>query len=374
MEPLRSEAILPSAVDVAVLGAGFAGAATTRALVAGGGLTVALLEQAPQLGAFASGRSVGMGRQLAEDDATTALTVEGARALRAEGATRGLWSESGGLLTFDDEAHLARYVARAAAFAVPCEPLTAAALHHRGVAAPCGLWVPSDGLIDVRAYLGWLVDEAVRGGAQLRLDTRVLEVPPPGRDGGVALRTSRGALRARVVVDATGAWAGSLVGRPLKPLRRHVFAVGAPEAPAGPHGGPPRAAALPAPSLARPFLWHVGPEEVYLRPTATQWLVSPCDEREGEPGDQTLSPDAEPELRRRLARFPGPWRDAEVVDQWSCQRTFGPNGRMLIARDATHGALIWAAGLGGHGATAAAAVGARAAAAVRAALRESLPA
>ncbi|MBK7534894.1 MAG: FAD-binding oxidoreductase [Myxococcales bacterium] len=377
-------------VDVAIIGAGFAGAATAWALARQEpSLRIALLERALELGQFASGRSAGMGRQLAEDEATTALTVAGAELLRRHG-DGAFWHQHGGLLTFDEESHLQGYLRRAAAWQVPCRALDAAALRDLGVRAHAGLWVPSDGLIDVQPFLRYLVREATARGAHLLLDTEVTEITEitevtrthaphattSGDSGaagasGASLRvgTSRGALFARVVVEASGAWAGQLTGRSFAPLRRHVYAVPG-----------PRPATLRAPpdeqpplglTAAGPFVWHLGATEVYLRPCDDgSWLVSPCDERPGSPGDQRLDHDAEPELWRRLGGFSPAWAaDAPpLLQAWSCQRTFAPDRKMVLEADPAQPALIWAAGLGGHGATAACAVGERAAALVRAAL------
>jgi glycine/D-amino acid oxidase-like deaminating enzyme len=129
--------------------------------------------------------------------------------------------------------------------------------------------------------------------------------------------------------------------------------------------------AAPALSTQGPFVWHVGAQEVYLRPRADgSWLTSPCDERPGAPGDQAFDADALPMLQARVARFAPAWVEscAAPPERWSCQRTFAADRRMRIARDATRPYLVWAAALGGHGATAACAVGERAAALALAAL------
>jgi glycine/D-amino acid oxidase-like deaminating enzyme len=85
---------LPSSVTVAIIGGGFAGAATAWALRRVGITDVIILEREVALGRFASGRSAGLGRQLAEDDHTTALTVRGAALLRQ---LPGVWTPTGGI-------------------------------------------------------------------------------------------------------------------------------------------------------------------------------------------------------------------------------------------------------------------------------------
>ena len=55
---------------------------------------------------------------------------------------------------------------------------------------------------------------------------------------------------------------------------------------------------------------------------------------------------------------------AQITRRWACQRTFTDDRKMRLGRDATRPWLVWAAGLGGHGATASPAVGERVANAV----------
>src|SRR5262245_28248435 len=91
---------LPATADVAIVGGGFAGAATAWAL-GKRGIAAVVLEREPAIGRYASGRSAGIGRQLAEDDHTTELAVRGAAVTRDLPA---IWTPTGGLLSFDSEA------------------------------------------------------------------------------------------------------------------------------------------------------------------------------------------------------------------------------------------------------------------------------
>jgi digeranylgeranylglycerophospholipid reductase len=63
-------------------------------------------------------------------------------------------------------------------------------------------------ILDVRTFYQWLAQRALEAGAELRLDTRVVDVLlADGRAAGVRMRARSGrvdALSARVVVDATG--------------------------------------------------------------------------------------------------------------------------------------------------------------------------
>ena len=329
---------LPARTEVAILGGGFAGCATAWALAAHG-VSAVVLEGASALGAYASGRGAGLGRQLADDDATTALTVAGAAVLRGELAHT--WRATGGILGFDDLVRAAAYTARAARFGVAAHAITRGDVLARwpsldALPLAAALAVPGDGVIDVQALLA-----TYASAAQVELATRVTAVEA-GR-----VTTSRGSIAARVIVDATGAWAGQLVGAaPLETFKRHIFVVEA------------------AASLDTPYLWHLGARELYVRRARDGVLVSPCDADITMPADQEPSPDADARLRSVLAPVASPLASARIVRRWACQRAFTPERTMRLGRDPSRPWLVWAAGLGGHGATASAAVGRVVAAAV----------
>ena len=156
---------------------------------------------------------------------------------------------------------------------------------------------------------------------------------------GAGRRERRGAIEARVVVDASGAWAGALTGDPpLEAIKRHLFVVEA------------------TPPPGAPYLWHLGRDELYVRPGDGGVVVSPCDATPGAPADVQPTPDGDAALRARLAAAPA-WRDARVMRRWACQRAFTADRRMRLGRDPARPWLVWAAGLGGHGATTSLAVG-----------------
>lgn len=324
---------IPSTRDVAVIGGGFAGLATARAL-ARRGIAAIVLERESALGRFASGRSAGLGRQLAEDDATSALTIRGTAILRDEMA--GVWQPCGGILSFDDMAAADGYAARAARLGVEIERLDRAGVAARwpgaaGLPGAAALYVPSDGVIDVAGLLAALAREV-----RVECGAGVERLEPAG--GGARLTTRRGAIEARVVVDAAGAWAGALTGAPpLAAFKRHVYVVEATAA------------------VGAPYLWHLGAGEVYLRGDAAGLLVSPCDATATAPADQQPDAAGEAALRARLAG--SGWHAARIVRSWACQRTFTADRRMRLGRDPERPWLVWAVGLGGHGATAAGAIG-----------------
>jgi glycine/D-amino acid oxidase-like deaminating enzyme len=342
---------LPERVDVAIIGAGFAGAATAWMLARRGVTNMIVLEREPDPGRHASGRSAGLGRQLAEDDDTTALAVRGADLLRqlpasAPGAPA-VWTPTGGFLTFDDDALADEYAARAQRFRVPLEivarePVVASWPQLALLRFTRALVLPTDGLIDVRA----LLRELLRG-VPLATDVAVTRLEA-GK-----VTTNRGTLAARVVVDASGAWAGSWTSDPpLSSFKRHVFVLEVP-------GTRPTA----------PWLWHLGAGEMYLRSEPGGVLMSPCDKARCEPGHQEPDLVGEVHLRKLLDDVASELGDARIARRWACQRSYTEDRKMRLGRDPDRPWLVWAAGLGGHGATAAPAVGERVAEAVIAALK-----
>jgi len=332
---------LPATANVVIIGAGFAGTATAWALQRLGIAEVIVLEREVQPGRFASGRSAGLGRQLTEDEDTTSLTVRGAEVLR----TLPVWAPTGGVLSFDDKANAQSYLERARRHGVAVEPGGKELVTARWPQLPDlnvggALWVPSDGTIDVAGLLGYFAQ-----GVRVEIATPVIRIESTGRGANVV--TSRGTIAARVVVDASGAWAGELVGgETLNSFKRHVFILDA---------------AIPD---SAPWLWHVGAGEMYLRRDAAGLLASPCDAAKCPPGHQEPDLVGEAHLRRLLDECDSAIAGMPITRRWACQRAYTEDRKMRLGRDPNRPWLVWSAGLGGHGATASPAVGERVAAAV----------
>jgi D-arginine dehydrogenase len=293
------------------------------------------------LGHHASGRGAGLGRQLAEDDDTSRLAIRGAAMLRERfGAA---WTETGGILSFDDADVADIYAARARRLDVPHERIDRAAVLREwpamiGLPIAAAIRVARDGVIDPQRLLRAFADglEIVHGAAV----TRIV-------DGGAGARveTAGGTtFDARCVVDASGAWAGRATDdEPLETVKRHLFVLEA------------------SAEKTAPYLWHLGAMELYVRADQGGVLASPCDSEPTSALDQHPSDDADERLAARL----GPAGiTAPITRRWACQRAFAADRKMRIGRDPRRPWMVWAAALGGHGATASPAVGVAAAAAV----------
>ncbi|MBN1774700.1 MAG: FAD-binding oxidoreductase [Deltaproteobacteria bacterium] len=337
-----------ASLHVAVIGGGFAGAATALHLVRRGA-RVTLLERDPIAGAHASSQNAGMLRTAIADPALARVAVAGARGLEQAQtwADAPLVRPSGSLLLASGaELDALRAVVpalkelrRNAEWIEPAAA-TARVPALAGTSFDAALWTPEDGVADTAAYLAALLRGARQDGATLRLGTEVTSGDPGDESRPARLATEKGVIEADAVVIAAGAWSDVVAGRlglPLRglvPYRRHLHATG------------------PFPSVdpGWPFVWALG-DEVYFRPESGGLLLSPCDEEPFEPGE----PPADPENRALLARkvaatFPA-LVDLPVMRSWAGLRTFAPDRRFVLGRDPTAPRVFWAAGLAGHGMT-----------------------
>ncbi len=342
------------------MGGGFAGAATACFLARSGVGDVVLFERERTCGAHASGRNAALCRQLADDDATTALTVRGARFLRApppEVAPGPLVSSCGSFLVVSRE-ETARVVAeRAARAGLAHERVAVEELVRRwpllaGTPATCAFFFPGDGVIDIHGLLQGYLAAARAGGVTVLTGCDALSMRDAGS--GATIETTLGRFHARRVVIAAGAWSDGVAARAgaarigLLPFRRHLFITTRGR----------------APDAGAPFVWHLD-EPFYVRPEAGALLLSACDQDPHPPGPVAPSPEATLALAERLVHAAPPLADLAVVRSWACLRTFTPDRLSVIAWDPGVRWLFRVVGLGGHGATASAAIGALAAARIR---------
>lgn len=347
---------LPSSADAIVVGAGLAGASTAWWLARAGVGRILIVEQEELPGMHSSGRNAALARQAAAPAALVPLLVEGTRFLAAppEGfAHRPLLEATGSLLLVDreDEApplEAARNVLGtlgvAADWVSPVEAVRRVAF-LAGAPFARALFTPSDGVADVAALLDGFLRGAAAGGAQLVVGRMVERIESDaGRVVGVVIGGER--VATPIVVNAAGAWAGPvarLAGAtpvPLAPTRRHLFV------------------SAPRPGLDRriPWVWHVG-RGWYARPEAPGLLLSACDQTEMAPGDPPEDPTVRDLLAAKLSAGAPALADLGIARSWAGMRTLTPDGAFALGGDPRLAGFVWAAGLGGHGMTSAAAVG-----------------
>ncbi len=333
---------------IVVIGGGYAGAATARALArrgAGGGVT--LLEAEPDAARHASGRNAGLIGPLLEDDPVIAdMAARGAARLRG---TAGY--DACGSVLLCDEAKAGVLCDRARAIGTSIEVMATADLARdipllESATSPVACRVPGDGRVDPAGLVDRYLSEAREGGVRILTGARAGALRLQG--GSIAgVETSAGFLPARQVVNAAGAAAGTLAtaqGGGLSDLalasyRRHLF------------DSEPLAV-----DPGWPWVWDLV-HDVYFRVDADRLTLCPCDEDPHDPSPPAVDPAAGFDLARRLAAAMPAVARLRATPRHACLRTYVPDRRYVVGADPRLEGYFWVAGLGGSGATASAAVG-----------------
>jgi glycine/D-amino acid oxidase-like deaminating enzyme len=296
--------------DILIIGAGLAGASTACSLRRRGVRDVLVVEQEAFAGVHSSGRSAALVRVRTADPDILAMASEGAGVLRT--GEPAPFRRTGSILIGQGDEDVAGRFPPA-----------------RGH----GLWSPDDGVVDVAALL-----RTYLAGQAVRYNTRVLGIDPSGDR--LAVETTQGVIRAKVVVNAAGPWAGVVGDIDLTPMNRHLFVT------------PPRGDIGPD----WPFVWHDA-EGLYFRPESGGLLLCACDETPAAPGDYRDDRDVMERLCDLVTTLQPGLGDIAVMNRWVGQRTFATDRRFVIGYDPRDPRLFHVAGLGGHGVTCSPAVG-----------------
>ena len=321
--------------DFLIIGGGIAGVSAGARLSELG--TVLLLEAEPALAYHASGRSAALYEAQYGKATTIALNL----ASRADHdsidggvlSPRGLMLLAGpgeeDLFAHDIAAMGLPEISVAEAVAlVPAlnpEAITGAAAHEEA-------WdIDTDRLVQVFARMIRAGGGAVETGAPVTAITRT--------EGGWEV-TAKGVVhRARVLVNAAGAWADRIAAMAgiapigITPLRRSV-------------------ARIPAPGGMDVTRWPMllGAGETWnAKPDAGQMIVSPAEE------DPVAEPhDAWPEdmmLAEGIARYQAFVTEevTRLTSSWAGLRSFAPDRALVLGPDPTDPAFVWSAGQGGYG-------------------------
>ncbi|WP_338885937.1 FAD-dependent oxidoreductase [Rhodococcus sovatensis] len=333
-----------AAFDVIVVGGGIAGVSIGYELATD--RSVCLLERESTLAFHTTGRSAALFLETYGNDAIRALTT----------ASRGFltdppdhWDSAllspRSLLQFAARgrgAALESVFARVRDFTPDAQLLTPQEAKDlfpllRPEHVDVALYEPGSMEVDVHAlHQGFVRGLRARGGV-VATSSRVASLQR--RDGLWHLESADGTVhRAPVVVDAAGAWADSIaetagarrVG--LRPLRRTIFMVAAPEQ-------------LDTTTL--PTLSDID-ESFYLKPEGHQMLCSPADETPSEPRD--ARPD-EMEIARALDAIAEATTltARHVRSSWAGLRSFVADRTPVVGFDPTLDGFFWCAGQGGYG-------------------------
>ena len=346
------------AYEFVIIGAGFAGAATAYHLSRRGVADILLLEQEAIPGFHSSGRNAAMIRQCVPDRYLLALTRDGSRFLRKlphDWPEPVQFKQNGSLLLGSGEgwAKLRRDAKLGRSLGVEMDLWTPEqAKRHVPVLKEAefdgAAWCGTDGVLDIHALLSGYLKAASARGTRIRYASVVQSIG--AAEDGLTVVVNGESIRARVVINASGAWANTiakLAGAaelPLRPCRRHLFV------------SPP----LDWVDRNWPFVWDVT-HDIYFRPEGEGLLLCACDQTELAPGDPPVDEMVKELLAEKIAQHMPALSRVSISRGWAGLRTLSSDGRFVIGWDGKVKGLFWVAGLGGHGVTTSSAVGALAA-------------
>ena len=335
--------------DIAIVGAGMAGASLAAEL-APTGARILLLEAEHAPGYHATGRSAAFWTESYGGPGVQPLTTASGPALRAGGylAPRGALT----IARAGEEQALGAFADRYGALGVRVERLDRA-----GIAALVpGLrpgWIggalePDCCDIDVAKLHHDYLASARRAGVTVWTSARLASAEPVQE--GWLLATADGrTVRASLLVNAAGAWADEVAALAgiarigIRPLRRTVAQL--------------RVAPVPAATL--PLVLDLG-ETFYFKPQAGSLWLSPLDETPSPPCDAAAEElDVAAAIDRLVQAVD--WRVERVEHRWAGLRSFAPDRLPVYGFSPGNSRFFWFAGQGGFGiqtAPAAAALGA----------------
>jgi D-arginine dehydrogenase len=321
--------------DIAIIGAGIAGASLAAEIAADA--HVVLIEAESQPGYHSTGRSAAFWSETYGGPAVQPLT-----------SASGPWLQAGGFLKPRGALHVAgpdggpALDAMAAAFAgsaVVLQPVDRSGLENiiSGLRPGYerGLAEPSCADIDVAALHAFYMKAAAKRGTSLICDAELLAVSRPGR---WRLETRAGIVEADILVNAAGAWANPVAAMagaspiPITPYRRTIVQLVV---------DPPAAANLPLVIDAE--------ERYYFKPEAggRLWL-SPHDETPAAPCDAAPEELDVALAIDRLERLVD-WRIVRRERAWAGLRSFAPDRAPVYGHDPAAPGFFWFAGQGGFG-------------------------
>ncbi len=345
----------PTNAEVAIVGGGIAGASLAYFLAERGVNDVVLLEREPAPACHASGRSA---RTLLEFDLhpiVQRLKIAGGRFLRRppDGfCDEPLLRRNGAMRLLDDEAW-SEAIARESQLrdeGLEFDLLDVnAACAQVGVLDPSGfagaVHLPEGGFIDVPRLISAFLRGAERAGHELRTGAAVRAVEEIRGSELTSVVTDRGEVRARVVVNAAGAWStelGRMAGASpieLVAMRRSIATFSMPQhLDAGEVG-------------SWPLVWS-DPQSVSFRPGFDGLMVCAMDEVPTAPCDAACVDGVFEAASERLARLAPRFLPAGIpptARRWAGLRTFSSDGAPVVGFDPLRAGFFWLAGQAGCG-------------------------
>lgn len=322
--------------DIAVIGAGMAGASIAAELAPHARVLLAEAEAFP--GYHTTGRSAAFWEECYGGPDVVPLTLASGNYLRDGGylsQRAGMYIARSG-----DELAVEGFFDRFASTGVTIERLGRAALATILPGVRDGwdhaILQPNCADIDVAALHQHYLARAKAGGAALRTGHRLQGAMRDG-DGWRLDFGSAGEVRAGIVVNAAGAWADDLAqmcgAEPLgiQPLRRTVAQL----------------RTDPVPPANLPLVLDLA-GQFYFRPEAGRLWLSPHDETPSAPCD--AAPE-EMDVALAIDRFEQAvdWRVLAVERKWAGLRSFAPDRLPVYGFDPKISGFFWCAGQGGYG-------------------------
>lgn len=322
--------------DIAIIGAGMAGASLAAELAGQG--RIALLEAEVTPGYHATGRSAAFWTESYGGAGVQPLTTASGPFLRDHG-----FLTPRGALTIaraGQEAELDRFAKGFAELGVRVDLLDRAGVAERIPGLRCewtrGAYEPDCSDIDVAGLHQHYLAEAKRTGAELLCSARLIAAERGSAGWRLAFADGR-EIAAGVLVNAAGAWADPVAeiagARPLgiTPYRRTVAQV----------------RTAPAASADLPLVLDLG-EAFYFKPESGRLWLSPHDETPSPPCD--AAPD-ELDVATAIARLSEvtDWQVERVEHRWAGLRSFAPDRLPVYGFDSARPGFFWFAGQGGFG-------------------------
>ena len=329
-----------SEYDIAIIGAGAAGLGAACFLSEH--RDVVVLEREDQPAYHSSGRSAALYIEGYENGVVADLTIRSGTFFKQPPpfAQHPLLHPRGGLTvaTHGEEATMRAYLQRWEPLCPQLQSIDAEqtlnlvpAIREEWLTAAA--YDPTWLSIDVHELLSTYQRGLKHHGGELICDATVNSL---SFDGMWHIETTAGTVRANIVVNAAGAWAGEIatlagaVPIDLTPMRR-------------------TAALIPPPDGCEQWpLVHTMAETLYFKPESPGLMVCPQDETPSEPTDAFAE---ELDVAKAMAQLEAVTTISvqRVLRQWAGLRTFAPDRRPVVGFDRSAKQFFWLAGQGGFG-------------------------
>ncbi|MFM5929857.1 MAG: NAD(P)/FAD-dependent oxidoreductase [Novosphingobium sp.] len=323
--------------DMAIVGAGMAGASLAAELGAAGA-RVLLLEAEDRPGYHSTGRSAAFWTESYGGAGVQPLTTASGPYLRAGG-----FLKERGALTIArsaDAADLETFAREFEALGVRVDMLERAALERRipGLLPDwtIGALEPDCSDIDVAGLHQDYLARAGRGGAELWVRAAFSGAEPHGDGWRVHCADGRSA-QAGILINAAGAWAdevAAMAGVPPLGFRPYLRTIA-------------QIRTVPQPPVDLPLVLDMR-ETFYFKPEAGKVWLSPHDEVPSLPCDVAPEELGVAQAIDRMQKVVN-WTVERVEHKWAGLRTFAPDRLPVYGFDPDHLRFFWFAGQGGFG-------------------------